>query len=292
MPAEKDPRPKIGTVDDLEVYLGQRGTGKSTAMVARARALRNKFGGAYVIGHSLGRRLPSQLPAELGGHKLPIRYHTTLQKLAKALRDKPDEWHILAPPLALEMPRDYYDKIERQTADDLLRFSVQLSTAIRIAAYRKQHPLSITRDVSRLDFDGLPATPIIVLVDEGVAVESAGQSKSNPLRQEFLEYIFSLRHLHIALLWSIQDPTARGWNIMGQATWLHVFHIKHEYALQAVRAAGGSEDDLEKIANQYAYESVAIRVKVRSRAEVPEKIPSAPPAELPAQGVKPDVAKT
>ena len=269
--------PAIGDVDDLEVLLGQRGTGKTTYMEFRARQLQRKYGGAYVIGHSLGRRLAKKLPPELGGHDLPIAYYPTIKKLAEGLRSHPERWHILAPPTELEAPAGYYDRNERETADDLIAFGVRLSTSLRLRAYKKAHPLSFARDISKLDLTGLPCTPIILLVDEGVAVEGAGKSQTKEEQRAFKEWLFSLRHLHTALLWSIQDPTARGWNIMGQATWIRVFHVQHEYALQAIRAAGADEDQLDAIEQQYAYEHVDIRVSARKRPPVDAK----PPADLP-----------
>jgi hypothetical protein len=269
--------PKIGDVDDLEVLLGQRGTGKTTFMEARARQLVRQYGGAYVIGHSLGRRLVKQLPAELGGHTIPVHYYPTIKKLAEGLRTHPERWHILAPPTELEAPAGYYDKHVRETADDLIAFGVRLSTHLRLRAYKKAHPLSFARDISKLDLTGLPCTPIVLLVDEGVAVEGAGKSQTKEEQRAFKEWLFSLRHLHTALLWSIQDPTARGWNIMGQATWIRVFHVQHEYALQAIRAAGADESQLEQIEAQYAYEHVDIRVSARKRPAADAK----PPAALP-----------
>lgn len=274
----------IGEVDDLEVLIGQRGTGKSTYMVHRARQLQRSYGGAYVLGHSLGRRLPSKIPAELGGGTVPLQYHLDLKEVQKGMRSHPDRWHILAPPLSLEMPAAYYRERFRETADDLIAYAVRLSTQLRMAAWRRENPWSLRRNIAKIDFTGVPCTPIILMIDEGVAVEGATQSKTKEEGREFKEWLFSLRHLHTALLWSIQDPTARGWHILGQATWLRIFHTKHEYALQAIRAAGAEEEDLDDIEDLYAYEHVDVRVGVEKRPES-----KAPPTTKPptSQGEPP-----
>jgi hypothetical protein len=106
-----------------------------------------------VIGHSLGARLPERLPDEFGGATLPISYHATIAKLDRALRRHPERWHILAPPLPHEWGAAAGVE-EPETADDVLDYSVRLSAASRLRAYRKEHPIMgrITRDPSRLKF--------------------------------------------------------------------------------------------------------------------------------------------
>ena len=82
---DSDDYPEVGSWNHLEACIGQRGTGKSTFQCYRALELSRIANGAYVIGHSLGARLPSKLPAELGGTTLPIVYHPTIDKLERAL---------------------------------------------------------------------------------------------------------------------------------------------------------------------------------------------------------------
>lgn len=228
--------------------------GKSTYECARAQELASDAGGAYVIGHSLGARLPEKLPPELGGGELPITYYRSIDKLERGLRSKPDRWHILAPPPARDGKRD--------TADDLLAFSLQLAQAVKLRAYRDAHPLGgLFKDPWSLKYTGLPCTPIIVIVDEGIAVESAGADRSKADEKRwFLEYLYSLRHNQIALLWSIQDANARSWQILGQSTLLHVFHQKHQWALNAMRAAGATDEEMVRIENLKRYEHVTIQV--------------------------------
>jgi hypothetical protein len=195
------------------------------------------------------------LPAEYGGAALPIDYHPTIAKLENALVRKPDRWHILAPPLEGEGYR-----LERspESADDLLKYSIRLSTAIRKRAWQREHPLRFWKPgVKTL---GIKCPPIIVLIDEGIAVKSAstgGRGRSDD-NQWFLQFIYSLRHLHIAMLYNIQEPTARSWRILEQATAIHVFAIRHQWALNAVQAAGATEIEITEIRNLDPYQHVTI----------------------------------
>ncbi len=248
-------RPLIGEVDCLEAFIGRRGMGKSTFECARAWQLASQFGGAYVIGHSLGSRMPAWLPKELGGHLLPIKYHTTIKKLEWGLRWNPNQWHILAPQTQTTSKRG-----PQETADDLLRFSLDLSLSIRKQAWRRANPWNIfpwnwwTPTVNYL---GLECVPIIVIVDEGIAVDSAGPSRKDDNRW-FLEYLYSLRHNHIALLWSLQDISARSWRIADQATAVHAFAIKHQWGINALQAAGATDEEMERIQTLNRYEHVTL----------------------------------
>ncbi len=228
-----DARPKIGDVNVLEASVGQRGAGKSTWQCIRADELASSFGGAYVIGHSLGARLPDRFP---DGREIPITYHESLKKLEQGMRRSPDRWHVLAPPL---------NAAHRETADDLLQFSVRMSDAIKKEAWTRAHPFSLYKP-HKAKFHDVHATPIIVIIDEGIAIEAASKSKSEANRW-FYEYLYSLRHMHIALLYAIQDPSARSWRILEQATEIHVFNLRHQWALDAIRAAGATDDELERI---------------------------------------------
>jgi hypothetical protein len=240
--------PIVGEWNYLEATIGQRGMGKSTHQCLRALELvKQAQGQCYVIGHSLGARLPRKLPTQLGGHELPLEYHRTIQDLDKALRARPAKWHILAPPLLTDTKRN--NEIARATCDDLIRYSIRLSESLRERAYAREHPLEIRRPVVR-NYDGLHVPAIVILVDEGIAVESAGGSKSKTglqARDWFLEWIYSLRHLHTALLYAIQNATARNWQILSEATSVYVFRVKHQWAINAVQAAGGTHREMKAV---------------------------------------------
>jgi hypothetical protein len=229
----KDPRPTIGEVNVLEASVGQRGAGKSTLQCERAYDLSVEFGGAYVIGHSLGGRLPRALP---DGTVLPIEYHESIARLERGLRRRPDRWHILAPPI------DY--KGHRDTCDELLQFVVRFSESVKRDAWRKLHPFGFYKSTKHMG--DVHATPTIVLIDEGIAVEAAGPSRKDR-NTWFLEFLYSLRHMHVALLYAIQDASARSWRVLEQATAIHVFSIRHAWALQSIQAAGATPAEIERI---------------------------------------------
>ncbi len=255
LPPSNDRYPRVGDWNHLEACLGQRGQGKSTYQCARAMELSRIARGAYVIGHSLGARLPNRLPSELGGDILPVTYHPTIKKLETGLARHPERWHILSPPL----PGDGY-KMDHppETADDLLRYAIRLSSVLRKRCWNREHPLSIWKPT--VDYTGLECPPIIIIIDEGIAVESAatgGKGRSEDNRW-FLQMLYSLRHLHIALLYAIQDPTARSWRVLEQATAIHVFHVRHAWALNAIQAAGASEQQIEEIEALKPYQRVTI----------------------------------
>lgn len=263
-----DAWPTIGTFNVLETSIGARGMGKSTHQCLRAWELQHETHGAYVIGHSLGGRLPPRLPPSLGGQTLPIVYHTTLDKLERGLRRHPGKWHILAPPLAGDGHRiDPTRPIE--TADSLLRFAVRLSTSIRKDAWQRAHPFRLWH--TNVSYDGVHAPPIVIIVDEGIAVESASPSRKEDNRW-FLQFLYSIRHFHIGLLYAIQDATARSWRILEQATVINVFAIHHQWALNALQAAGASTDEIERIRTQGPYEFVRlVSLDVKAMERVAER---------------------
>lgn len=261
--------PPIGDVNVLEVEVGQRGSGKTTEECRRARELSAMWGGAYVIGHSLGPRFPRTLPKEVAGREvtLPIVYHRTLEQLVKGLGAKPGNWHILAPWLPGEggsaPATGSYD-----TADDLLRYSIRLSSAVRRRAWEREHRWSFKQWNPNSEMLGIPCTPIIVLIDEGIAVASAAKSprlsrrdaeSDNEQDAWFLRYIYSLRHLHIALLWNLQEATSRSWRVLEAATSINVFRTRHEWSLGAIRATGATEEQLDEIKTLPRYRHVTIR---------------------------------
>jgi len=245
--------PEVGTFNNLEASVGARGMGKTTWQLARAHQLQRESGG-YVIGHSLGARLTTKLPKELGGHELPIKYHTTLASLERGLRNSPGKWHILAPPLAADGNAVSAGEA-LATADALLQFSARLSTSIRKNAWKRRNPLRFWN--SNVSMEGVRCPPVIVLIDEGIAIESAGISRKEENRW-FLQFLYSLRHYHIALLYAIQDGSARSWRVLEQATRIFVFKIRHEWALQCMRAAGATKEEIDEIRNLEKYEHVEI----------------------------------
>jgi hypothetical protein len=272
---------KVGEVNVLEATLGQRGKGKSTHQCHRAYELVREYGGAYVIGHSLGARLPAKLPAELGGHELPIEYHFHVRDLDKAMRARPNKWHIIAPPMLGDTKRG---RVECSTADDMIHYSMRLSQSLRDRAYdraklRRERPIL---EPKIRNYDGLQCAPIIVIIDEGIAVSAANTSKGAKSRIEqqwFQEWLFSLRHLHTALLYAVQNPTARSWYILSEATEIDVFYIRHQWALNAVQAAGATSEQIDEIRRLDPHEYVVIDDVSASPAEIEQAADAAPAPE-------------
>jgi hypothetical protein len=255
--APPDRRPTVGKVDVLEASIGKRGMGKSTWQCHRADQLCREYGGAYVIGHSLGARLPPALPPDLGGRTLPITYHQTIRNLERGLRRSPDRWHVLAPPLSATV---------RDTADDLLRFAVRFSDSLRKQAWQKAHPFSFWSPTKSMD--GIRCTPVIVIIDEGIAIEAAGPSRKEDNRW-FLEFLYSLRHYHTVLLYAIQDASARSWRVLEQATVINAFRVTHRWALQSLEAAGASPEEVERIRHQARFQHVELADLDFKNAEMP-----------------------
>lgn len=259
--------PEVGAVNVLEATLGQRGKGKSTHQCARVAELVQEYGNAYVLGHSLGARMPSSLPDELvpegmtfKNGKLPLEYHHNLRELKAAIAKRPSNWHIIAPP-SLGDPRR--GVVETNSADDLIKYSMFLSQSLRDREYsraklRGERPLL---DPKIRDYNGLAVPPVIVVIDEGVAVKGAGTMKGDKAKREnewFIEWLYSLRHMHTVLLYAVQNPGSRSWYILAEATEIDVFYIRHQWALGAVQAAGATSEQIDEIRSLPPHEYVVI----------------------------------
>lgn len=253
-PDAPTPRARVGKFDHLIVEIGKRGAGKSVHACQRARELQAEAGGAYVIGHSMGGRMPAVLP---DGFRPPLRYYRNVEELGRGLRRWPNDWHIIAPPHEVT---DREPHKARSSADDLIRYSMSLSQVLRDAAWRKAHPWAWDVPKSGANYDDLECTPVIVIVDEGVAVTGAagGDRAKGEKTDWFREWLISLRHYHTAPIFNIQSATMRSWHILEQATEINVFQTSHQYALNALDVAGATDDDLERIAKLAKYEHVTI----------------------------------
>lgn len=260
--SSKNVGPVVGQWNVLEATIGQRGMGKSTWQCKRAMDLVHEAKGhALVIGHSLGARLPTKLPEEYGGQTLPIVYHRTIKELDAGLRKQPASWHILAPPLPLLLSQAERESLVQATCDDLIHYSVQLSQGMRDRAYEREHPFELRSKKGTRDYNGIKCTAVIIIVDEGIAVESAGKGddkKTRGARDWFLQWIYSLRHLHTALLYAIQNATARNWQLLSEATAVVVFRVKHQWAINAVQAAGGSRAEMLAVRKLEPHEHILL----------------------------------
>jgi hypothetical protein len=258
-----DPRwPGIGQFNFLEALVGARGSGKSTYACQRALELQRQTG-AYVIGHSIGQRMPRSLPPSVyGGMSLPLEYHRSTTALDRGLRRHPERWHVVGPPLAEEDPTP---NLERSSADDVLRYAIRLSYSLREQAWLRAHPFRLWMPKKGVNFDGLRSPPIIVVIDEGIAVTGAagGARAKGASTDWFNELLISLRHLHIGIIYSIQSATLRSWHLLEQATAIHVYQIRHQWAINAIQAAGASEDEIARIETLPRFERVTLSPEAR-----------------------------
>jgi len=222
----------IGEMNDVELILGLRGYGKSTYCASRALILQAATG-AYVIGHSLGARFPNRLP---DGTPVPLDFYPTIEKLDAGLRRNPNRIAILV----------------GGNGDEVIKYARRLSMAIRKKAYYQErgYAMALFKPWNTLrPMDGIVARPIVVIIDEGVALgmNLGKTSAKNTETKDFREAIYGARHEHIAYLFQIQDPNAIGPALQTQASRYIVFRLEHEWALNAVRAAGASREDLQEI---------------------------------------------
>jgi hypothetical protein len=264
VPARSHEWPRVGDVNCLEASIGNRGEGKSTLQATRAYELQRQYNG-IVLGHSFGRRMPNALPTGIyGGERLPLRYYRSVDQLEIGLRKHPRDWHFIAPPLKYEDPAPH---LRRSSADELLQYAMRLSFALRWQAWRRANPSSWAALTGRLpkngvDFKGLRVPPVIVVIDEGIAVGAAAGGERGKRKEEdsewFVEMTTSMRHLHMCLLYALQEPTMRSWRILAQATRVNVFYIEHEWALNAIRASGASIDQIDEIRALRPFEHVQL----------------------------------
>jgi hypothetical protein len=158
-----------------------------------------------------------------------------------------------------------------ETADDLIHFAVRLSTATRKSAWQRQHPFQIWKP--NVNYSDTRCVPIVLMIDEGIAIEAASTTKKEA-NKWFLQFLYSIRHMHIAFLYAIQNSNARSWQILEQSTEIHVFSIKHEWAINALRAAGATEEELERIRTQGKFQHVTLRaLDVKSMEKSTKTVP-------------------
>ena len=245
--------PVVGDFNVCESWIGARGSGKSTDMARRARELQH-FQGALIVGHSIGQRLPRTLP---DGYRLPLEYHRSVDECDRGLRRHPERWQVVAPPTEAA---DTHPDLPRSSADDVIRYAVRLSVALREKAWKEAHPWAIGIPKKGVNFDGLSVAPVVVIIDEGVALAGAagGDRAKNGKTDWFNETLISLRHYHIGLLYSIQSPTLRSWHMLEQSTVIRVFQLRHMWALNNVQAAGATPAQMEQIKRLGKFESVEV----------------------------------
>lgn len=211
----------VGSLDRITTIIGERGMGKSTYALLDARSFQRETGG-FVLAHS-----PN---GQIGAHP-DVVFYDSVAKLVRGLKKAPGKIHVVAggPP------------------EELIRFGESMALAIRKRAHerlRAQRANSGGELLPRFRADrpapkGMLARPVLVVIDEGVAMKR----RPGDLDLADLERMLtSARHNHFAVTWSSQAPTARQWVLLEQSNRLRVFRYTHEYGANALRAAGISKD--------------------------------------------------
>jgi hypothetical protein len=215
LPEGRQHRPRIGEWNYLELAIGKRGAGKTTALLERMLDLDEQAGGSYMIGHSLGARLDPHLPS---GRRLELHYYESITKLDSGLRRRPEALHVHI----------------SDDAQELLDYGFKLAAAVR----KRALPM-FSRNRSPI---GREAPPVDILVDELVALDAAtGSAQGGKGSRGFRKFLISLRHNHIGLLAGVQDANAVSYINAGLATKLHCFNMSHDWAIQSLKAAGLKE---------------------------------------------------
>lgn len=135
-----------GSLDHVEVYLGRRGSGKSTAALEDTIAMKRELG-AWAVGHDAAMRVPAQL---LNGKPSPIMHHGDGESAKAWLVRRPDLIHLL----------------RTENADDALILAIEV-------AHIGQEAM------------GDKAPPVVCLIDEGV-LTSASPNSLPPQWRKFL----------------------------------------------------------------------------------------------------------
>lgn len=213
----------VGTLDRITVIVGERGMGKSTFLSKVDIPDFRRETGGYVIGHSTN--------GQIGADPGRIEFHDDLRQLSRGLRKHPERAHFVA----------------RGKPEDVLRYGLAMSLSVRKRAherFRAERFRIASEMVPKFRPDrpapkGLLAPPVLVVIDEGMAM------RRNPTQaelQELEELLTSARHNHVAVTWSSQSPSLRQWVLLEQSNRQRVFRYVHEYGANALRAGGVHKD--------------------------------------------------
>jgi hypothetical protein len=239
---------RIGSLDRLTAVIGRRGVGKSEYLIRDANEFRREARGGYIIGHSPGARLPSTLHDGTPGVG-KRNWHDSIKSLERGLSRDPNGIHI----------------VTTGDPEDVIDFGRGLSKALRRKAIERAGWVAGPNWENRpLPDPKIEAEPVLVLVDEGVALKEMF-SKEDLKRWKVL--LTGLRHENLAITWGIQSPTAKNWVLIEQSNRLVAFNYQHEWGLNAVRAWGVPQEDLQTIRNLQPFHRRIYRPGEPPRAE-------------------------
>jgi hypothetical protein len=207
---------EIGTLDDVVSVFGAKKTGKSTWALREARRFQLATGG-YVIGHSPNGQI---------GRASDVEFSRDVETLARRLARHPEKIHV----------------VTTGAPEDVLDYGRAMARALRERAVKKAGHWRF--DPHSPAPPGVMAPPVLVIYDEGIAMQE------NPSREESMEFqrfLTSTRHEHMAFMFLNQAPSKRAWMIAEQSRRVIMFRYLHEWGANSIRAAGIPQETVLKL---------------------------------------------
>lgn len=199
---------KRGEFNHAIIVLGVPTTGKSDYAVR----ILNELGHtpAYKLVHDPGWRVPTTYHDDNGrAHDSGIIRHSSVVEAAKALATNPGATHSVSSEDGGEV-------------------------------------LALAEKVAKLSMDksgNLTGTPVIVLLDEGVATAGASPMRIDPAMRRFLA---GRRHKNVGLIMTAQDPRYIHYSFGTLCTELVTFRLRDENSIKRLQGLG-VQTDLESI---------------------------------------------
>ncbi len=208
------------SVNTVRSYLGVPGTGKSTLALADMRKQARELGGAFMLAHDIGDRLPDRWPDAWGGKPTGIVRHNSVVEARAGLGRQPNAIHTLS------------------TADG----SEVLALAIEIAKKSKAWGA-----------EAGASPPVLLFLDEAVGTASASPHR---LGDDMRNYIASRRHEHVGLYWTCQSPAMAHYALLALSTEIICGRIVDERALARFEQLGFTPGEINMIAGLHNYEFI------------------------------------
>ena len=249
--AMRNPSPDVGVpIGDFNEMIGiyaPRGYGKSSKALDIAEELQ-EAGPAYVIAHDPGFRLPPNRP---DGSPRPIVRHKTRQSVLTALQTHPTGIQAWGG----QFEREDGTR-ETITSEQVIELATEVAARSKVAA-GQAHGLEDVTSPDDFRLAGLPAIPVVVLIDEAVMARGASKNRMSP---EMRDFLISLRHLHVGLVYTAQGGGMVHYDMVQLATELYLGKSIHTRAHKAFEDAGVPADVIAKLPTmeRFQFERVLI----------------------------------
>ena len=205
--ARVGPWPRFRTVNLVAGYLGIPGTGKTTRALADMVRCSAAHGGARLLAHDTGMRVPERWPDAWGGGATGLVQHATTDRARAALAKGVPGIHV----------------ISCADGSDVLALAVEIGDATMAQSKDGTGP------------------PVFVLLDEAVGVAAMSPHRIGDGMREF---IATRRHHHVGLYWTTQSPQFAHYAILGLSTSLTLGTLHDRRALRRLEELGIDEDVL------------------------------------------------